>query len=84
VTLNCGEENNCVVLADADFVCDKAAIMTLVLGDTTVETSTVINFVSFWVRHDGLSCNCMKFRTTTVFSYLGSSGASELCINRIL
>jgi len=46
VRLNCREENDCVVLADADFVCDKAAIRTLVLGDTTAETSTVTNFVS--------------------------------------
>jgi len=47
VTLNCREENDCVVLADADFMYDKAAFRTLVLGDTTVETSTTTNFVSF-------------------------------------
>jgi hypothetical protein len=47
VTLNCREENNCVVLTVADFLCDKAAIRTLVLGDMTVETSTATNFISF-------------------------------------
>jgi hypothetical protein len=55
VTLNCKEENDCVVLADADFVGDKAAIRTLVLGETTVETSTVTNFIYFGVRHDELT-----------------------------
>jgi methyl coenzyme M reductase subunit D len=55
--LNCREESDCVVLADVNFVCDKAAMRTfvLVLGDTTVETSTITNFVSFGVEHDELT-----------------------------